>query len=789
METRKVVLQIEGMDCPSCAATIEGALSRRSGVLNSAVNFTSRKAILQYNPTQVNLEEILEVVKRAGYKASEFEEELEAEEKKKIRKGWYFFALGVALTIPVVIIELFFDFPLKTTLLFLLATPVQFVVGLPFYRRAYGALRSRTATVDTLVVLSTSAAYFYSVATTFFISGNTFYEASATVITTITLGMLLEDISSSRAGDAIKKLMGLAPKTARVIRDEEERDIPVEYVLVDDIVAVRPGERIPVDGVVIEGCSSVDESMISGESIPVEKAEGSEVIGGTINKSGALRFRATRVGRDTVLAQIVKLVEEAQGSKAPIQRIADRVVTYFVPTVLLSALVAFLIWYFLLGTTFLFALTVFITMLVVACPCALGIATPTAVMVGMGKGAEHGILFKGAPALEKAHRLNAIVFDKTGTLTKGKPVVTDVIALDHHTRDEILKFASIAEKNSEHHLGQAIIQKAEEAEVTLGDPDWFATVPGKGIKAKYTGKHIALGNRKLMEDDGVELSHIEDKLKGLEEQGKTAMMLTVDREIMGVIAVADVLKENAGEAIQELKRNGAEIIMLTGDNERAARAIAKELNIERIFAEVLPGEKVGVITNLQKEGKVVAMVGDGINDAPALTQADIGIAIGSGTDIAIEAGNIILIKDDLRDVACLLKLSRKTTGKIKQNLVLAFLYNVIAIPIAAGVLYPVFHFLVLSPMLAAMAMVLSDISVVGNSLLLRRFDMDQYHKEVNKMAKDPVCAMEVDEKKAAAKSEYKGKAYYFCAPGCKKAFDENPKKYLKEGPEAKHMGH
>lgn len=730
MGTKKVVLQIEGMDCPSCAATIERVLSGRSGVLSSAVNFTSRKAMLEYDPTKVSVEVILELVKRAGYKASKFEEELEEGERKEIRKGWYLFALGVALTIPVVIIELFFDFPAKAMALFLLATPVQFVVGLPFYQRAYGALRSRTATVDTLVVLSTSAAYFYSVATTFFIRGNTFYEASATVITTITLGMLLEDIASSRAGDAIRKLMGLAPKTARVIREGEEKDIPVGHVLVGDIVMVRPGERIPVDGVVIEGYSTVDQSMISGESIPVEKAEGSEVIGGTINKSGVLRFRATRVSKDTVLAQIVKLVEEAQGSKAPIQRIADQVVTYFVPTVLLAALVAFSVWYFFFGSTFLFALTVFITMLVVACPCALGIATPTAVMVAMGKGAEHGILFKGAPALEKAHRVNAIVFDKTGTLTSGKPVVTDVITLNHHTQDKVLKLAFIAEKNSEHHIGEAILQKAKEAGIPQEDADWFATVPGKGVRAKYAGNYITLGNRKLMEDDGVELGHVEDKLKGLEEQGKTAMLLAVDGEIIGLIAVADTLKENAREAVLELRRKGVEVIMLTGDNKRAARAIAKELNIERIFAEVLPGGKAGVITNLQKEGKVVAMVGDGINDAPALTRADIGIAIGSGTDIAIEAGNIILIKDDLRDVVCLLKLSQKTTGKIRQNLVLAFLYNMAAIPIAAGVLYPVSHLLVLSPALAAIAMVLSDISVVGNSLLLRRFDMNKYHAVV-----------------------------------------------------------
>ncbi|MBE0515928.1 MAG: copper-translocating P-type ATPase [Methanophagales archaeon] len=722
---KKVVLQIGGMDCPGCAATIERTLSRLKGVSNPAVNFATRKASLEYDPERVELKEIINAVERIGYKVKESEKE--AEEKEERRKEWRIFFLGLLLTIPIVLIELFFEFPQDKILLFILATPVQFVVGSPFYRRAYGALRNRSATVDTLVVLSTTTAYLYSVTATFFIPAPTFYEASATVITTITLGMLLESISTGKAGEGIKNLVRLTPKKATIIRDGEEEDIPAEHLCVGDIVVVRPGERIPVDGVAIEGYSYVDESVITGESIPVEKERGDEIIGATINKSGMLKIEAKKVGRDTVLAQIIRLVEEAQNSKPKIQRIADKVVTYFVPGVLLSAIIAFGVWYFLIGVPFLFALTVFVAMLVVACPCALGIATPTAVMVGIGKGTEHGILFKSGSSLEEAHRLDAIVFDKTGTLTDGKPVVTDIIAVGSLHEDEILKFASIAEKGSEHPIGEAIIRSAKEKGVEISGADSFIAIPGKGIRATYKNHHISLGNRKLMEEDKIELSHIEDKIGRLEEQGKTVMILGVDGKATGIIAVADILKEGAREAIEELKKEGLEIIMLTGDNTRAARAVAKELNIDKVLAELLPGEKTTAIKKLQEEGKIVAMIGDGINDAPALTQADIGIAIGSGTDIAIEAGDIVLTKEDLSEVSCSLRLSRKTMVKIKQNLFFAFLYNGVAIPIAAGVLYPVFHIIILSPMLAAIAMVLSDITVVGNALLLRRFEMNKYH--------------------------------------------------------------
>lgn len=724
---KKVVLQIKGMSCQSCAVTIEKSLSRLNGVSNPAVNFATRKASLEYDSDRVELKDIINVVERAGYKAKTFEEE--GEEKRGRRKEWRIFFLGLVLTIPIALIELFFEFPRHEILLFSLATPVQFVVGLPFYRRAYVALRNKSATVDTLVVLSTTTAYLYSVAATFFIPAPTFYEASATVITTITLGMLLENMSTGRAGEAIKRLMRLAPKRATIIRDGKEQDIPAQHVQLGDIVVVRPGERVPVDGLVIEGCSSVDESVITGESIPVEKRRGDEAIGGTINRSGALKVEAKKVGEDTALAQIIRLVEEAQRSKPRIQRIANKVVTYFVPAVLLSAMTAFGVWYFMIGVPLLFALTVFVAMLVVACPCALGIATPTAVMVGIGKGAEHGILFKTGSALEKAHRFGAIVFDKTGTLTQGKLTVTDVVATGGD-EDEVLKFASIAEKRSEHPIGEAIIQSAREKGIKIPEADSFTAIPGEGIRIKYKNHRISLGNRKLMKGDEIELSHIEDKIERLEGQGKTVMILGVDGRAAGIIAVADTVKEGAREAIGELKREGLEIIMLTGDNERTAKAIAKELNINEVLAELLPGEKVSAIKNLQKEGKIIAMVGDGINDAPALTQADIGIAIGSGTDIAIEAGDIVLTKEDLSEVSCSLRLGKKTMGKIKQNLLFAFMYNSIAIPIAAGVLYPVFHILVLSPMLAAVAMIFSDITVVGNALLLRGFDMDKYHHPV-----------------------------------------------------------
>lgn len=713
------------MECASCASAIEKALARMEGVLNVRVNFVTCRAILEYNEKRLCIDEILKVVKDFGYRAEELKQDTEME-GEEIKRGIHLSTLGLILTIPIIVAELFLEFSLKNFLLFLLATPVQFVVGYPFYKRAYSAFKNRSATVDSLVVLSTSAAYIYSVTTTFFISGTTFYEASASIITTISLGMLLESICYGKTSESIRKLMGLQAKNATIIRDGKEVEVPIGHVKVGDILIVRPGEKIPVDGIVIEGYSAVDEKVITGESMPVDKKKGDDVIGATINISGVLKIRATKVGKDTALAQIIKIVEEAQASRAPIQRIADRVVSYFVPLVLFSAIVAFSVWYLWLNSNLLFALTVFITMLVVACPCALGIATPTAIMVGIGKGAEHGILIKTGEALEIAGKATTIVFDKTGTLTKGEPELSEIIALSEHDSEEILTLAAIAEKGSEHPLAKAIIEGAKKRGVNAPYAEKFEVIAGHGVKARFNGKELLLGNRSLMLDSGIEIQHLEEKLRDLEEKGKTAMILTVNEKAIGIIAVEDTLKEYVKEAVEQLHKMGKETLMITGDNERTAKAIAKKVGVQRIWAQVLPWDKAKIIRELQKDGKIVAMVGDGINDAPALTQANIGIAIGSGTDIAMESGNVVLIKGDLRDVVCLMKLSQKTMCKIKQNLFFAFIYNLISIPVAAGVFYPLFKTLVLSPIMAAIAMVLSDVCVLGNSLLLKRFDINKY---------------------------------------------------------------
>lgn len=725
---KKISLKVDGMECAGCAVTIEKALIRTKGVSNVSVNFVTGKAILEYNPKEVSIDEILKVIEDTGYRAEEFKPEA-ATEERETKRELRLFVFSFFLTIPILIVELFLEFVGKNLLLFILTTPVQFVAGYPFYKRAYLALKTRNATVDTLVVLSTSAAYFYSVAATFFISGPTFYEASATVITTITLGMILERISYGKTGAAIQRLMELQPQTARVIREGEETEIPIGHVKTGDMVIVRPGEKIPVDGVVVDGHSAVDESMVTGESMPVDKKEGDRVIGATINKSGVLKIKVTGVGKDTALAQIIKIVEEAQASKAPIQRIADKVVSYFVPLVLLSAFIAFIVWHLWLNSTLLFALTVFITMLVVACPCALGIATPTAIMVGIGKGAEHGILVKRSEALEIAGKVTTVIFDKTGTLTKGEPVLTDIIKLSEYGNGEILKLAAIAEKYSEHPIGKAIVREAEEKRIRIPDAESFEEIIGYGVKAKRDGEDIMLGNRKFMLNQGVEIQHVEEELRKLEEQGKTPMILAFNGRAVGIIAVADRLREDARKVVELLHRTGKEVIMMTGDNERIANAIAKQLGVDRALAQISPWGKAKEIKRLQKEGKIVAMIGDGINDAPALTQADIGIAMGSGIDIAMESGNVILVKEDIRDVVCFIELGRKTMSKIKQNLFFAFVYNIIAIPVAAGILYPLLHTLVLSPMLAASAMILSDICVVGNSLLLKRFDISKSHEK------------------------------------------------------------
>ncbi len=741
-----VSLKISGMHCAMCAQAIEKALSQKEGVYKAVVNFALETATVEYNPAQISLEGIKKAIRDVGYDVVESEGDVgDAEQKERdreIRSLKIRLAFSAAVTIPVVIYSnaQLIPFTLPTLpvdnfiplLLFVLATPVHFIVGHSFFVGAYKALRNINPNMDVLVTMGTSAAYFYSVYVTFTGQGKLYYTTAVSLMTFLILGKLLEAIAKGRTSAAIRKLMGLRAKTARVIRNNEEMEIPVEDVQVGDIVVVRPGEKIPVDGVVIEGYSGVDEKVITGESIPVEKKVGDQVVGATINKTGVLRFKATKVGADTVLAQIIRLVENALGSKAPIQRLVDVVSSYFVPVVITSATAAFIIWY-LLGMGFTFALTIFIAVLIIACPCAMGLATPTAIMVGVGKGAENGVLIKSGEALETAHKLQAIVFDKTGTLTKGEPEVTDIVAakslagnpssvskkVEKVGEDELLRLAAVAEKNSEHPLGEAIVRRAKERHLEVVDPEFFKAIPGYGVEVKHDNKTVLLGNRKLMAKNGINIAQLEEKMEALEEDGKTAMLVAVDGEAAGLIAVADTLMEYSVEAVKTLQKMGLEVVMITGDNERTAKAIARQVGMNRVLAEVLPEDKASEIKRLQDEGKVVAMVGDGINDAPALAQADIGIAVGSGTDVAMETGDIVLVKNDLRDVVISIQLSRATMSKIRQGLFWAFAYNTVLIPVAAGVLQP--FGILLDPIFAAAAMAFSSVSVVTNASLLKRF--------------------------------------------------------------------
>jgi Cu+-exporting ATPase len=577
--------------------------------------------------------------------------------------------------------------------------------------------------MDVLIALGTSAAYGYSLLVTVapgVFDGDVYFDTAALIISIVLLGRYFEARAKGRTSEAIKKLMGLRPRTATVIVDGQEVELPIEEVEVGHTVVVRPGEKIPVDGLVVDGASAVDESMLTGESMPVDKKAGDQVSGATMNKDGSLRFRATKVGKDTVLSQIITLVEQAQGSKAPIQRLADSVAAVFVPAVMGIAILAFIGWYFIGEESFIFALTAFISVLVIACPCAVGLATPTAIMVGTGKGAQNGILIKSAEALEKACRVKTMVFDKTGTLTRGKPEVTDVVALNGFSHEEALGLAAVAERGSEHPVGQAIVDAAAKNGVELTDPQSFQALGGRGILARVKGREVLLGNRTLMNENAVEASSHEGKIQELEGSGKTVMIMSVDRMMAGLIAVADTPREDASEAINQLHSMGIETVILSGDNRRTAEAIARQVGVAKVVAEVLPEDKVKAIRELQQDGRLVAMVGDGINDAPALAQADVGVALGSGTDIAMESGDIVLVKDDLRDVVAAVKLSRYTIGKVKQNLFWAFFYNSIGIPIAAGILYPFFGFL-LNPIIAAAAMGFSSVSVVTNSLLMNRY--------------------------------------------------------------------
>jgi len=655
------------------------------------------------------------------------------------------FSLGIGLPLFFVALGMEFGWWLADAMLlanvafFVAETPVQFVAGWRFYRGTRDAIKNRSANMDVLIAIGTSAAWGYSAIVTWLpflgvavTDPSTYYDTAAVIIGLILLGKYFEEIAKGKASDAIRKLMDLAPRTARVIRDGKEEDVPVELVQVGDVFIVRPGERVPVDGMIIEGYTAVDESMITGESIPVEKKVGDTAIGATINKTGLLRVRATRVGADTMLNQIVKLVEDAQIARAPIQKLADRVASVFVPAVIVIALAAGLFWYFIgygwffpvaqgygLHTPITASLFVLVAVLIIACPCALGIATPAAIMVGTGKGAENGLLIKGGEYLEKAHKLTTVVFDKTGTLTKGKPSVTDVVPFSGFAEDEVLRLAASAEKGSEHPLGEAIVRAATDKELPLDDPKEFEAIPGHGIRARVVGRSVLLGNRKLMAQADIPVEGAESTLERLEAEGRTAMLLAADGKLAGVIAVADTLKEHSVAAVRALRSMGIEVAMLTGDNRRTAEAIARQAGIDRVIPEVLPGEKAAKVKELQAQGKIVAMVGDGINDAPALAQSDVGIALGSGTDVAMEAGGIVLIKDDLRDVVASIQLSRSTVRKIRQNLFWAFFYNTALIPVAAGILAGVG--ILLDPILAGAAMGFSSVSVVMNSMTLRRF--------------------------------------------------------------------
>ncbi|MCF6094106.1 heavy metal translocating P-type ATPase [Microaerobacter geothermalis] len=780
----KVKIGVEGIRCASCIDKIEGSLKKQPGVLGASVNVVSGEAHIEYVPSQTNMAGIREAIESTGYKVKgdskhehhhhhdnhqhhdhgqhhhhENTSSMDHEHKhhdhqtkkeetnkqdateKEYKTLMLKFIISAIISIPVIIFSYpdLFGFgesmPMGSDTrryvwmgLGVISLPVMIWGGSQFFTGAWSAFKHRSADMNTLIAIGIAAAWLYSTVAVLFPGifpeaklAEVFYDVTTVVVALVVLGLALELRAKGQASDAIKKLMGLQAKTARVFRDGEEIDIPVEEVKIGDIVLVRPGEKIPVDGEIIEGSSSVDESMITGEPIPVEKQVGDKVIGATINKTGSFKFKATNVGKDTMLSQIIRMVQDAQGTKAPIQRVVDKVSGYFVPIVMILAVAAFVIWYdFGPQPSLIYGLIVFVTTLIIACPCALGLATPTSLMVGVGKGAENGILIKGGEALETAHRLDAIVLDKTGTITKGKPSLTDVIPYNGFNGDEVLRMAASVEKGSEHPLGEAILLGAKEKGLTLSDPTNFSAIPGHGVEATVDNRIILLGNKKLMNVRKIEIGDLEEQALQLSDKGKTPMYVAIDHQIAGIIAVADTVKEDSKEAIQALQAMGIEVIMLTGDNERTAKAIAKEVNIDRVLADVLPEEKAHNIMKLQSEGKVVAMVGDGINDAPALAQADVGLAIGTGTDVAIEASDITLIKGSLSGVVTAIKLSAATMRNIKQNLFGAFIYNALGLPVAAGLLYPFFGIL-LSPLIAAAAMAFSSVTVISNSLRLKRY--------------------------------------------------------------------
>lgn len=744
----EVELALLGMTCVNCANTIQRRLNKVEGVLEATVNYAAERATVRFVPGVVTREDLVAAVRKAGYDvvtpATDADDAQDAEAAARaaeLRHQWTRLIVGAVFALPLFVLSMARDFGLVgewahaawVNWLFLaLATPVQFYVGWDYYTGAYKSLRNGAANMDVLVAMGSSVAYLYSVAVLIALTlgshalgHHVYFETSAVIITLIVLGKLLEVQAKGRTSAAIKKLMGLQAKTARVARDGAEVDIPISQVLRGDVVIVRPGEKIPVDGVVVSGATAVDESMITGESLPVDKQVGDTVIGATINKQGLLKFQATKVGKETALAQIIRLVEQAQGSRAPIQRVVDQVSAYFVPAVIGLAVLAFAVW-MLSGAGFVPALLRLVAVLVIACPCAMGLATPTSIMVGVGKGAEAGILFKNSAALEQAQKLTAIVLDKTGTITQGKPAVTDVVVSGDAQlgRDELLRLAASAERGSEHPLGESIVAAAQAAGLALSEPAGFEGIAGHGIAAQVDGRRVLLGNLRLMQREQVALNGLGPKAEALQAAAKTAMWLAVDGQASALIGVADTVKEGSREAVTALHKQGLLVVMMTGDNQATAQAIADAVGIERVFAEVLPGDKASYVAKLQAEGHRVGMVGDGINDAPALAQADVGIAIGTGTDVAMETADVTLMRGDLRSVPQALKLSRATMRNITENLVWAFGYNVALIPIAAGVLAPFAwapDFLrQLHPILAAGAMAFSSISVVSNSLRLRR---------------------------------------------------------------------
>jgi P-type Cu+ transporter len=809
-----------GVACATCLGTIESALERLPGVEGVQTDVVNERASVEFDPSAVSIEDMRNAVASVGYRVverpragSEEPEDVEtALRRAEIRDLTWRVVVGAVLTAPVLLAAMaseLFEAAWVPTLLMdrwfqlALITPVFLYTGWPIHTVGWRTLRHRTAEMNTLITVGTTAAFAYSVLVTVAPGlfpaevREVYFEAVGVILTLILLGRLFEARAKAGTGEAIRKLIGLQPRTARIVGDGQEREIPVDDVQAGDVLAVRPGEKIPVDGEIVDGRSAIDESMVTGEPIPVTKGPGEAVIGATINQTGAFRFRATRVGKDTMLAQIIELVEQAQASKAPIQRLADLVASYFVPAVIFIAIGTFVVWFdFGPSPALTFGLVSAVSVLIIACPCALGLATPLSIMVGTGKGAEHGALIRSAEALESAHKLRTAVLDKTGTITKGEPALTDVVPMGSLSEDDLLRLVASAERRSEHPLGEAIVRGAEERGTSLVDPSEFDSVKGRGIEARVDGRAVLVGTRQLLAERGVDVSGFEAEGARLSEQGKTSVYAAVDGAAAGVVAVADTLKDDSPRAVGALRELGLEVVMITGDNRRTAEAVAREVGIGRVLAEVLPEDKALEIRRLQEEGKLVAMVGDGINDAPALAQADVGIAIGTGTDVAIEAADVTLISGALEGVVTSVELSRATMRNIRQNLFFAFVYNVLGIPVAAGALYAATG-LLLNPMIAAAAMALSSLSVVANANRLRGFrpaalpaegvpvdrvDVEVHeHKEQKEEAmatvKDPVCGMEVDPATAAASEEYEGETYHFCSESCHERFVSTPERF------------